>query len=314
MRPIRFFPDNTTYDFVRLRLAAFAFSLLLVTITGVSLAVNGLNFGIDFKGGVLVEVQTAQPIDIPALRNQLAAADFSTVEVQQFNNPREALIRVDSGELGTAAASQVVPRIRAALGAEYEFRRTELVGPRVSGELLRDGALATLLAIAAIAVYVWFRFEWQFGVSAMIATAHDVVVTIGLLSVTQLEFNLTAVAALLTLAGYSINDTVVVFDRMRELLRRHKRIPLGEIINLAVNQTMSRTLLTSGTTLAAILPLLFFTTSTLLNFTVSLVWGILIGTFSSIFVAAALLLYLPPLNRATAEDVTPEALIENEGR
>ncbi|KZD12083.1 protein translocase subunit SecF [Oceanibaculum pacificum] len=318
MRPLRLFPETTKFDFVRLRFAAFGFTLLLLTATALSLAVNGLNFGIDFKGGILVELQAQQPIQVADLRNHLSNADLGEVEVQQFGNPREALIRVEAGALRSQEASQIVPRLRQALGDQYEFRRTEVVGPRVSGELLRDGAMATVLAILAIGVYVWFRFEWQFGVSALAATAHDVIVTVGLLSVTQLEFNLTAIAALLTLAGYSINDTVVVFDRIRELLRTHKRAALGEIINLAVNQTLSRTILTSATTLVAILPLLFFNTSTLLNFTVSLVWGILIGTFSSVFVAASLLLYMPPVGRSQEPDKTGEkqaaATLENEGR
>jgi len=307
--PIRLLPDNTAIDFVRYRFAAYAFSLLLVVATLGSLAINGLNLGIDFKGGMLVEIQSAQPIDPAALRGRLAEAGLGAAEVQQFGKPTEALIRLDSGQLGTDETAQAAPRIRAALGEGYEFRRTELVGPRVSAELFRDGALATALAILGIALYVWFRFEWQFGVAAMIATAHDVIVTLGLLSVTGLEFNLTAIAALLTLAGYSINDTVVVFDRIRESLRKHKRMPMAELINLSINQTLSRTILTSGTTLVAILPLLFFATSTLLNFTVALVWGILIGTFSSVFVAAALLLHLPAIRNAETETEIPDEVV-----
>ena len=307
--PIRLLPDNTAFDFVRHRFAAYAFSLLLVVATLGSLAVNGLNLGIDFKGGMLVEIQSAQPIDPGTLRSRLAQAGLGAAEVQQFGKPTEALIRLDSGQLGTTEAKQAAPRIRAALGEGYEFRRTELVGPRVSAELFRDGALATALAILGIALYVWFRFEWQFGVAAMVATAHDVVVTLGLLSITGLEFNLTAIAALLTLAGYSINDKVVVFDRIRETMRKHKKLPMADLINLSINQTLSRTILTSGTTLIAILPLLFFATSTLLNFTVALVWGILIGTFSSVFVAAALLLHLPAIRSAETEAESPEKAV-----
>ena len=307
--PIRLLPDNTAFDFVRYRFAAYAFSLLLVVATLGSLALNGLNLGIDFKGGMLVEIQSAQPIDPGSLRSRLTEAGLGAAEVQQFGKPNEALIRLDSDQLGTTEAKQAAPRIRAALGEGYEFRRTELVGPRVSAELFRDGALATALAVLGIALYVWFRFEWQFGVAAMIATAHDVVVTLGLLSITGLEFNLTAIAALLTLAGYSINDTVVVFDRIRETMRKHKKLPMAELINLSVNQPLSRTILTSGTTLIAILPLMFFATSTLLNFTVALVWGILIGTFSSVFVAAALLLHLPAIRSTEAEAESPEKAV-----
>jgi preprotein translocase SecF subunit len=228
------------------------------------------------------------------------------VQIQQFGSPNDALIRLAQQPGGDAAQATAVQAVRAALGDGYEFRRVEVVGPRVGNELMRDGIIATVLAVVAIAAYVAFRFEWQFGIAALIATFHDVFVTVGLFVFLQLDFDLTAVAALLTLAGYSINDTVVVFDRMREQMRKHKSADLKDIINMAVNQTLGRTILTSGTTLIAILPLLMFGGSALANFTIALFWGILVGTFSSIYVAAALLLYMPAIRRGTDAEQTEE--------
>ncbi|ACI98419.1 protein translocase subunit SecF [Rhodospirillum centenum] len=297
MKPLRLVPDNTAIDFVKWRFFGFGISLILVLITIGGLFSTGLNLGIDFRGGILIEARAQQTIDSAALRQQLGSLGLGEVQLQQFGGPNDVLIRVQQQEGGDAAQNEAVQKVRTALGDSYEYRRVELVGPRVGGELMRQGAIATVLAIMAIAAYVAFRFEWQFGVSALIATFHDVFVTLGLFIVLQLEFDLTAVAALLTLAGYSINDTVVVFDRMREQMRKHKSADLKTIINMSVNQTLGRTILTSGTTLLAILPLLLFGGSALHNFTLALFWGILVGTFSSIYVAASILLYLPAIRR-----------------
>ncbi|HET8726449.1 MAG TPA: protein translocase subunit SecF [Alphaproteobacteria bacterium] len=281
---------------MRWRFVAFAVSLALIVLTIGSLAVRGLNLGIDFEGGLLLEVRADQPVDIGAMRQQLEALDVGAVQLQEFGEPTDMLIRVELPEEGGEDAQQVlVDKIRTSLGEGYEYRRIEFVGPSIGSELLRDGLIATSLAILAIALYVAFRFEWQFGVSALIATLHDVVLTIGLYSALGLEFDMTAIAALLTLAGYSINDTVVVFDRIREMMRRYKSADLKTLINLSVNSTLSRTVLTGGTTLVAILALLFFGGSTLFNFSLALAWGIVIGTISSVFVAGSLLLYMPPV-------------------
>jgi preprotein translocase subunit SecF len=300
MRLLRLVPENTKIDFVAKRRAAFVVSLALLIATLVSLSIQGLNFGIDFRGGILIEAQAPEPVDIGELRSQLGTLDLGEVQLQEFGSPRDILIRIQQQEGGEGEQRAAIEQVRGLLGDSYEYRRVELVGPKVGSELLRDGLLATALAIVGITLYVAFRFEWQFGVAALVATFHDVVITVGLYSVLGLDFDLTAVAALLTLAGYSINDTVVVFDRIREILRKHKSADLATVINMAVNQTLSRTVLTSGTTLAAILPLLIFGGSTLANFTVALTWGILIGTFSSVFVAASLLLYMKPLRKATS--------------
>lgn len=298
MRPLRFLPEETRIDFIGKRFAAFVFSAFLVAVSLGALFAQGLNLGIDFRGGILIEAQAPRPVDLADLRGRFAGLGLGEVELQQFGGPRDLLIRVQQQDGGETAQSAAVGKVRGLLGESYEYRRVELVGPKVGSELLRDGILATVLAMAGITLYVALRFEWQFGVAALVATFHDVLTTVGLHAVLGLEFNLTSVAALLTLAGYSINDTVVVFDRIREAMRRHKSADMTTIINMSVNQTLSRTLLTSGTTLAAILPLLLFGGSTLFNFSLALTWGILIGTFSSVFVAAALLLYMRPLRRS----------------
>ncbi len=289
-----FIKHGTNYNFVGKRWYAFLFSLALVAVTIAFLFWQGLNFGIDFKGGILIEAKGSTAIDVASVRQTLSPLGLNE-EIQEFGAPDTVLIRVAQQPGGDAAQMAAVAKVRDTLGDNYEYRRVEVVGPRVGDELFRTGIIATLLAALAIGLYVWIRFEWQFGVSALIATVHDVFVTVGLFTVLQLDFDLTAVAALLLLAGYSINDTVVVFDRIRENLRRHKRAELSEVINIAVNETLSRTINTAGTTLVAILPLLLFGGEAMLNFSLAIFWGILVGTFSSIYVAAAILLYLPPI-------------------
>jgi len=300
-RGFRFVPDGTNIDFVRRRFAAFAVTGLLLLATVASLAVQGLNLGIDFKGGVLMEVASPGPIDLAALRGRLAGLGAGDADLQLFGTPNQALIRLPAPGPDDASKA-VVGTVRDSLAGEFEFRRVEQVGPKVGGELFRDGILATVFAVLGIGIYVYFRFEWQFAVAALLATAHDVVLAVGLFAVLGLEFDLSAVAALLTLAGYSVNDTVVVFDRIRETMRLHKSEDLHEIVNRSLNQTLSRTMLTSGTTLLAVLPLVIFGGDALFNFSLAVTWGIVIGTYSSIFVAASLLLYMPPIRRTVAEE------------
>lgn len=297
IRPIHFIPADTKVDFVAKRWWAFSVSIILVVITVAALCIKGLNLGIDFKGGILIEAKAPQAVDIAGLRAELGTLNLGEVSLQQFGSPEDVLIRIQRQEGDEAAQMKAISTVRDKLGTSYEYRRVEVVGPTVGSELLHAGILATVLAMGAISLYVALRFEWQFGLAALIATFHDVLTTVGLYAVLQLDFNLTAVAALLTLAGYSINDTVVVFDRIRENLRRQKATSLRAVINDAVNQTLSRTTMTAGTTLLALLPLVFMGGPTLINFSAALTWGILVGTYSSIYVAAALLLYMPPLRR-----------------
>src|SRR6202000_2217237 len=313
MALLRFLPDETNIDFVGARWYAFAIDGLLLLVTVVSIAWYGFNLGIDFKGGVLMEIKSPQVIDIGHLRDEIKGLGFPDSTIQYFggqgacNTPVNscALIRVlpRADQSGTAAAGA----IRAKLGPAYNFRNTQVIGPKVSEELFHDGVVATILAILCIAAWVAVRFEWQYGIAAAIATGHDVLVTAGLFSVFHLDFTLTSIAALLTLAGYSINDTVVVFDRIRENRRKYKRMGLPELINLSTNQMLTRTILTSALTASSIIPLLLFGGPALFDFSVPILFGIVVGTFSSTYVAAALLLYLPaPAGTRTDEKATAE--------
>ena len=302
---LRFIPEATNIDFVGKRYFAFAIDGLLLLISIVSILVQGFNLGIDFTGGVLMEVKAAQTIDVGKMREEVASIGFGETQIQYYGGgecdrpanscamirvqPRKASAGQDQNTVEQAAAKAV----KAKLGPSYNFRRQEVVGPKVSQELLHDGVVATLLAIVMIAIYVSVRFEWQYGIGAAIATGHDVLVTAGLFSVFHIDFGLTAIAALLTLAGYSINDTVVVFDRIRENRRKYKRMRLAELINLSTNQMVTRTILTSAATAISLLPLFIFGGPALFDFSAPILFGIVVGTFSSIYVAAALLLYLP---------------------
>jgi preprotein translocase subunit SecF len=288
-------PDNTTIDFVGNRYLAFAIDGLLVVATLLSLWFQGLNLGIDFTGGVVIEASSSKAINFDEVREKIVGLGYKDPTVQQFGDDKSLLIRIKptaglEGKEQDAAAS-----IRGTLGAEYTIKRVEAVGPKVSNELFQSGILATTLGVLIIGVYVAFRFEWQFGIAAMLATGHDVLVAVGLYSLLQFDFNLTSVAALLLLAGYSVNDTVVVFDRIRENRRLFKKMPFGDLINRSTNQTLSRTFLTSFTTALSVLPLLLFGGEVLFGFAATILWGIIIGTYSSVFVASCVLLYLPAI-------------------
>ncbi len=295
MARLTIIPDDTKIDFVGRRLWAFAIDGLLVVATVISLWTQGLNLGIDFTGGVVIEAASEKTIDLTSLRSKLGTLGFGEVALQNFGSDKSVLIRVQPSEQITGQEQVVAGKIKQVLGPDFRIMRQEVVGPKVSGELFRTGVIATVLAILMIAVYVWFRFEWQFGVAGMLATAHDVLVAVGMYSVFQFDFNLTSIAALLLLAGYSINDTVVVFDRIRENRRKFRQMSLGELINLSTNQTLSRTFLTSFTTALSVLPLIFFGGEALFGFAATILWGIVIGTYSSVFVASCVLLYLPTI-------------------
>ncbi len=298
MRHLRFLPDNTNIDFIGWRYYAFAVDGILLLISLVSIALQGFNLGIDFTGGVLLEAKAAQTIDIGKLRDAVIGLGFGESQLQYFgggecDKPVNSCVLIRVQPNATHSGETIVGMIKAKLGSGYQFRRAEVVGPKVSQELFNDGVEATILAIVLISVYVAVRFEWQYGVGALIATGHDVLVTAGLFSVCRMEFSLNSVAALLLLAGYSINDTVVVFDRLRENRRKYKRMKLTELINLSTNQIATRTTLVSFATALSMFPLLFFGGPELFGFSASILFGILVGTFSSTYVAAALLLYLP---------------------
>ncbi|MFN3687418.1 protein translocase subunit SecF [Salinarimonas sp.] len=293
MALVRYIPVDTKYQFMRHRRWSFPLSALLSILAVAAFFGLGMNFGIDFRGGTLVEMQSrAGPADIAQIRQDAAALGFGQVEVQQFGTDRDVAVRVQLQDGGEEVQQLVVQQLRAAFEADYEFRRVEVVGPRVSGELVQSGTLGVVAAILAVLVYLWFRFEWHFAVGAVIATLHDLVLTIGFFAVTQLEFNMTSIAAILTILGYSLNDTVVVYDRIREMLRKYKRVGVNEVLDIAINATLSRTFLTSVTTLLALLALAALGGEVIKGFAYAMIFGLVIGTYSSIFIAAPVLIYL----------------------
>ena len=292
MRKLKLVPDDTQIPFIGMRVIALIVSSIAVFASIAMVSVLGLNFGIDFRGGTMIEIGTEEPADIGDLRSRLGGLGLGDVQIQEFGAPTDVLIRIETQPGGEEAQRGAIETVRAELGEEVEYRRVEVVGPTVSGELIEAGVLAIILAVGMMLVYIWFRFEWQFSVGAVVALVHDVVITLGVFAILQLEFNLSIIAALLTIVGYSMNDTVVVYDRVREKLRKYKRMPLAELLDLAVNKTLSRTVMTSVTTLLALLSLYIFGGEVIRGFTFAMIWGILIGTYSSIFVAAPLLLWL----------------------
>lgn len=292
MRLVSLIPVGTKYDFMRFRKIAGILSVVLCVASVGLFAIKGLNYGIDFEGGILLEIRTPQAADIGNLRSTVSGLGLGHIEMQQFGPETDVLIRIERQPGGDTAQNDAVERVKSALGNSVELRRTEFVGPKVSAELVEAGITAVMLALGAMLIYIWFRFEWQFGVGAVIALAHDVIMTIGVFSLLSLEFNLSTVAAILTIAGYSINDTVVVYDRVRENLRKYKVMPLGDVINLSLNDTLSRTLLTSITTLIALLILFFFGGEVIKGFSFGMIWGVLVGTYSSVFIATPLLMYM----------------------
>jgi preprotein translocase SecF subunit len=287
---LKLVPSDTSINFLKHRRIAFIFSLFLVASSIGLFVVKGLNLGIDFKGGILIEARnTTGPADISGLRADLGQLGLGDISLQEFGTPTDVLVRVQRQEGDEEAQIAAIAAISSTLGDSYDIRRTEFVGPTVGAELAEKGMLAVACALLAIMVYIWFRFEWQFSIAAILALAHDVLSTVGLFALTSFEFNLATVAAILTIAGYSINDTVVVFDRVRENLRRYKSYEIEDIINKSLNETLSRTVMTSFTTLLALLAITIFGGAVLRDFALAMIWGVLIGTYSSVFVAVGFL-------------------------
>lgn len=311
-RPLRIVPHGTRLPFVANRHKAFAFSIVLMVLSLGGLLVNGLNFGIDFRGGILMEVKTDGPADIQSIRTTLGSLDLGDVSIQEFGAEDNVLIRVQRQDGSEAEQLAAVEKVKQALGDGVEYRRTEFVGPTVGEELKQAGLISVICALSAILIYIWFRFEWQFGVCALIALTHDVVSTLGLFALNGHEFNLPTVAAILTIAGYSINDTVVVFDRVRENFRKYKKMPFVDLYNLSINETLSRTTMTSATTLLALLAIYFFGGAVLADFALAMIWGVIIGTYSTIFTAVPLLLYLQPRRGDEDDEGSPVQMPEYE--
>ncbi len=287
-----FFPHNLRIPFMRYKGLALTLSVIAMALALTVVFVRGFNYGVDFKGGLMLEVQSnTGPADVAALRDKLGRLGIGSPQIQTFGSPSDVLIRVEQQE--TDAQQQVaLKKVIDALGDQYTQRRVEVVGPAVSSELRATGFLAVAAGILAICAYVWFRFEWQFAVGAIVALAHDVLLVAGIFALFQLEFDLSIVAALLTILGYSVNDTVVVSDRIRENLRKYKRMELNELLNLSINETLSRTILTGCTAIAVLISLYIFGGEVIRNFNLAMLLGVVIGTYSSIFIGAPLLGYL----------------------
>ena len=312
MRLLRIVPDNTKFPFMRFRRISFPFSAFLSIASVVLFLFVGMNVGIDFKGGTLIELRAKQGVaDLADLRAKSGAFGFGEVELQNFGSPQEVLVRVALQSGGESAQQAVVKKFRDTFDAGYEFRRVEAVGPRVAAELVQNGTIGVIVAILAIWIYLWFRFEWQYAIGAVIATMHDIVLTVGFFALLQLQFDMTSIAALLTIIGYSLNDTVVVYDRIRELKRKYKKMPMEEMLDLSINSTLTRTVITSVTTFLALLALSIFGGAAIESFAYSMLFGVVVGTYSSIFVAAPILIYLglaPGEGRAmTAEETAAAA-------
>jgi preprotein translocase subunit SecF len=291
---MRIVPDDTKFDFIRFRRISFPISAVLSILAIVLYFTHGLNFGIDFRGGTLMEVQQKSgPADIAQMRATLGGLNLGDVQLQLFGGPSDVLIRIAQQPGGDAEQQVAIQKVRGALGDAVEYRRVEVVGPRVSSELLAFGVGGLMLAIVGILMYLWFRFEWQFALGAMIANVHDLVLTLGFMSIAQIDFDLTSIAALLTILGYSLNDTVVIYDRIREMLRRYKKMSMTELLNVSINSTLSRSIITHVTVTLALLALLLFGGKAIHSFTATMMFGVvLVGTYTSIFIAAPILIYL----------------------
>ena len=308
MRLLRIVPDNTRFDFMRFRRISFPISAMLSIAAILLYFYHGLNFGIDFVGGTLIEVETkAGPADLANMRATIGALHLGEFQLQQFGAPNDVLIRISEQPGGDAAQQVAVQKVREALGSEVEYRRVEVVGPSVSTELLSYGTIGLVLAIGAILIYLWFRFEWQFALGAMIANVHDLVLTVGFMSLTRIDFDLTSIAALLTILGYSLNDTVVIYDRIRELLRRYKRMPMPELLNASINATLSRSIVTHLTVSLSLLALILFGGQAIRSFTATMMFGVvLVGTYTSVFIASPILIYLGVGRTRLGEAEEPE--------
>lgn len=303
-----FFPHGTMLPFMKYKNLCVGLSIVMMVLSLAIILIKGFNFGVDFKGGSLIEVRaTNGTADVGAMRDKLGTLGLGDVQIQSFGTDADVLIRLEQQPGGEDAQQNAANQVLEALGDGYEQRRIEVVGPAVSSELRMTGLIAVLASIAAIVAYVWFRFEWQFSVGVVVGLFHDVLVTAGIFSLFELAFDLSIVAALLTILGYSVNDSVVVADRIRENLRKYKKMPLTELLNLSINETLSRTILTGVTTIAVLLSLFFLGGEVIRNFTFAMLFGVLIGTYSSIFISAPLIDYLGIKRDWSPEGAKPAA-------
>lgn len=300
MKMFKWVTKDTTIDFMGPRKLTYALSALLIVFSVASMAIRGFNYGIDFSGGILMELRSENKIDVENLRKQLSVVNLDEINLQSIGETgNEVVLRAQAKSLDEKQQMAVVNQIKSALGSDYEYRRVELVGPQVGDELKKAGVIASVIAVLAISAYIWFRFEWQFALGAMIGLVHDLIITVGLLSFFNFDFSLTTVAAILTLAGYSVNDTVVTYDRIRENLRKFKKMPQFDLLNKSINDIFSRTILTGLTTLLAAVALFVWGGDTLRSFSFTILWGVIVGTYSSIYISTA---FLNLFNLRAAQD------------
>jgi preprotein translocase subunit SecF len=306
MKLLRLAPENTKFGFMRFRRISYPFSAVMSIVSVVLFLTVGMNFGIDFSGGTVIEVRAKSgTADLAQLRATTEKMGVGQVEVQGFGSPEEVVLRFGLQSGGDAAQQAAVTRVKDAIGDGYEVRRTEVVGPRVSGELVQSGTLGVVVSILAVLCYLWFRFEWQFAVGAIIATMHDLLLTVGFFAITQLEFNTTSIAAILTIVGYSLNETVVVLDRIREMMKKYRKMPTDELIDLSVNAVLPRTIMTATTVFLALLSLVIFGGEVIRSFSLAMIWGIFVATYSSVFICSPMLIYLGLRNEASEPAATP---------
>lgn len=293
--PIRLLPHKLSIDFMKTRWIGFGISGLIIVATFISLAVQGLNLGIDFEGGILMEIRTVEkPADLEVLRGTLSKLDLGEASLQNFGGDHEVVIRVQdkSGEDHAAVVEHIKQALNAAVDDTIEYRRVDYVGPQAGETLVRNGVLAVVLSLIGMTAYIGARFKWQHGVGAVVALLHDAIAVIGFLSFSQLEFSLTSIAAVLTVLGYSVNDSVVIYDRIRENSLKYRTRPLGEVINISLNETLARTILTGLTVLLSLAALIMFGGEVLRSFSWAMFFGVIVGTYSSIYISAAILIYL----------------------
>jgi preprotein translocase subunit SecF len=308
---LRIVPDDTKFDFMRFRRISFPASAVLSIVAICLYFFVGLNFGIDFVGGTILEIKTksGEQADLAKMRTTLGGLALGDIQLQQFGTVDRVLIRIPQQPGGEAAQGAAKEKVKATLGEEVAIEREEVVGPRISTEMLATSTVGLMTAILAILVYLWFRFEWQFALGAMIANVHDLVLTVGYMCLMQIDFDLSSIAALLTILGYSLNDTVVIYDRIREMLRRYKRMSMPDLLNISVNSTLSRSIITHLTVTLSLLALLLFGGHAIHSFVSTMIFGVvLVGTYTSVFIAAPILIYLGVGTTRTAVEETAEAV------
>ncbi|NDF11880.1 MAG: protein translocase subunit SecF [Proteobacteria bacterium] len=310
--PIRLIPLKTNLNFMRMKWLALGLSVFFIVATVVLVATKGLNFGIDFTGGVVVEMRTKDVVDLGHMREALSKyPELGEVNIQYFGSDNDILLRIQPQDVADGEQLKAVNHLKEILGnelkTEIEYRKVDYVGPQVGKELVTSGVMALGLALLAMMAYIWFRFEWQFGLGGIFALFHDAMVTVGFFCITGLEFNLTSIAAILTIIGYSINDSVVIYDRIRENLRKFKKMPLEELINLSVNETLSRTILTSSTTIITLIALVLLGGEVIKGFCLAMLFGIVVGTYSSIYISAPVLVFINPRQKSPENAVAKPA-------